>query len=91
MCTSALPASVVRDISLCTTLSIGACSLLLHVACWCVPVSVQVHFDCRFRGIDAVSSRYARTLGGNRTIAEVRPETAAQKAVVAAACAALVL
>jgi hypothetical protein len=36
-----------------------------------VPVLVQVHFDCRFRGIDAVSSRYARTLGGNRTIAEV--------------------
>jgi hypothetical protein len=32
----------------------------------------QVHFDCKFRGIDAVSSRYARTLGGNRTIAEVR-------------------
>jgi hypothetical protein len=25
-----------------------------------------------YRGIDAVSSRYARTLGGNRTIAEVR-------------------
>jgi peptidylprolyl isomerase len=32
---------------------------------------VTVHFDCVFRGIDAVSSRYARTLGGNRTIAEV--------------------
>eukprot|EP00879_Flechtneria_rotunda_P014870 GHRR01015537.1.p1 GENE.GHRR01015537.1~~GHRR01015537.1.p1 ORF type:complete len:230 (+),score=37.35 GHRR01015537.1:55-744(+) len=31
---------------------------------------VLVHFDCRFKGIDAVSSRYARTLGGNRTIAE---------------------
>eukprot|EP00878_Enallax_costatus_P011970 GHUV01012498.1.p1 GENE.GHUV01012498.1~~GHUV01012498.1.p1 ORF type:complete len:199 (+),score=18.12 GHUV01012498.1:141-737(+) len=31
---------------------------------------VSVHFDCKFRGIDAVSSRYARTLGGNRTIAE---------------------
>jgi len=30
----------------------------------------QVHFDCLYRGIDAVSSRYARTLGGNRTIAE---------------------
>lgn len=33
---------------------------------------LQVHFDCKFRGIDAVSSRYARTLGGNRTVAEVR-------------------
>lgn len=31
---------------------------------------VTVHFDCTYRGIDAVSSRYARTLGGNRTIAE---------------------
>jgi hypothetical protein len=31
----------------------------------------QVHFDCLYRGIDAVSSRYARTLGGNRTIAQV--------------------
>lgn len=30
----------------------------------------QVHFDAMYRGIDAVSSRYARTLGGNRTIAE---------------------
>lgn len=37
----------------------------------CALLAVQVHFDCRFRGIDAVSSRYARTLGGNRTIAEV--------------------
>jgi hypothetical protein len=34
-------------------------------------MSLQVHFDCRYKGIDAVSSRYARTLGGNRTIAEV--------------------
>lgn len=31
---------------------------------------VVVHFDCLFRGIDAVSSRSARLLGGNRTIAE---------------------
>eukprot|EP01023_Acetabularia_acetabulum_P019482 TRINITY_DN19935_c0_g1_i3.p3 TRINITY_DN19935_c0_g1~~TRINITY_DN19935_c0_g1_i3.p3 ORF type:complete len:169 (-),score=16.34 TRINITY_DN19935_c0_g1_i3:448-954(-) len=31
---------------------------------------VQVHFDCKFKGIDAVSSRAARLLGGNRTIAE---------------------
>jgi peptidylprolyl isomerase len=29
-----------------------------------------VHFDCVYRGVDAVSSRYARTLGGNRTVAE---------------------
>lgn len=32
--------------------------------------TVTVHFDCLYRGIDAVSSRYARTLGGNRTIAQ---------------------
>lgn len=32
--------------------------------------TVKVHFDCVYRGIDAVSSRYARTLGGNRTVAE---------------------
>lgn len=32
--------------------------------------TVSVHFDCLYRGIDAVSSRYARTLGGNRTVAE---------------------
>ncbi|GBF96750.1 peptidyl-prolyl cis-trans isomerase chloroplastic [Raphidocelis subcapitata] len=32
--------------------------------------TVTVHFDCLYRGIDAVSSRYARTLGGNRTVAE---------------------
>ena len=31
---------------------------------------VTVHFDCLFRGIDVVSSRSARLLGGNRTIAE---------------------
>jgi len=29
-----------------------------------------VHFTCRYRGLSAVSSREARTLGGNRTIAE---------------------
>lgn len=32
--------------------------------------TATVHFDCVYRGIDAVSSRYARTLGGNRTVAE---------------------
>mmetsp|Transcript_13403 Transcript_13403/g.33818 ORF Transcript_13403/g.33818 Transcript_13403/m.33818 type:complete len:247 (+) Transcript_13403:95-835(+) len=31
---------------------------------------VTVHYDCYFRGIDVVSSRSARLLGGNRTIAE---------------------
>jgi len=29
-----------------------------------------VHYDCKFRGLMAVSSREARLLGGNRTIAE---------------------
>eukprot|EP00899_Mesostigma_viride_P025549 jgi/Mesvir1/6179/Mv00868-RA.1 len=32
--------------------------------------AAQVHFDCYFRSIDVVSSRSARLLGGNRTIAE---------------------
>lgn len=32
---------------------------------------VQVHYDCKFRGLDVVSSRSARLLGGNRTLAEV--------------------
>ncbi|KXZ46062.1 hypothetical protein GPECTOR_47g337 [Gonium pectorale] len=31
---------------------------------------VVVHYDCLYRGIDVVSSRSARLLGGNRTIAE---------------------
>jgi peptidylprolyl isomerase len=31
---------------------------------------VVVHYDCMYRGIDVVSSRQARLLGGNRTIAE---------------------
>ena len=29
-----------------------------------------IHYTCRYRGLTAVSSREARTLGGNRTIAE---------------------
>ena len=33
---------------------------------------VTVHFDCKYRGLDVVSSRSARLLGGNRTLAEVR-------------------
>lgn len=31
---------------------------------------IVVHFDCIYRGLDVVSSRAARLLGGNRTIAE---------------------
>lgn len=31
---------------------------------------VTVHFDCMYKGIDVVSSRSARLLGGNRTISE---------------------
>lgn len=37
------------------------------------PPFPQVHFDCKFRGLSVVSTRSARTLGGNRTVAEVRP------------------
>lgn len=32
--------------------------------------SATVHFDCIYRGIDVVSSRSARLLGGNRSVAE---------------------
>ncbi|PNH10177.1 Peptidyl-prolyl cis-trans isomerase FKBP18, chloroplastic [Tetrabaena socialis] len=31
---------------------------------------IVVHYDCLYRGLDVVSSRSARLLGGNRTIAE---------------------
>lgn len=44
-------------------------------------VFVQVHFDCMYKGIDVVSSRQARLLGGNRTISEVRANPAVQKQV----------
>lgn len=37
----------------------------------------QVHYDCLYRGLDVVSSRSARLLGGNRTIAEVSGTVAA--------------
>lgn len=40
---------------------------------------VTVHYDCVFRGIDAVSSRSARLLGGNRTIAEPFTFTAGKR------------
>jgi len=35
-----------------------------------VPV-LQVHFDCMYKSLDVVSSRSARLLGANRSIAEV--------------------
>ena len=31
----------------------------------------QVHFDCMYRGITAVSSRESKLLAGNRSIAQV--------------------
>lgn len=46
-------------------------------------VSVQVHFDCMYKGIDVVSSRQARLLGGNRTISEVRAKPAGHKQIQA--------
>ena len=30
----------------------------------------QVHYDCVYKGLDVVSSRQSRLLGGNRTISE---------------------
>mmetsp|Transcript_7986 Transcript_7986/g.29185 ORF Transcript_7986/g.29185 Transcript_7986/m.29185 type:complete len:348 (-) Transcript_7986:845-1888(-) len=35
-----------------------------------VDMVAVLHYTCRYRGLTAVSSREARTLGGNRTIAE---------------------
>lgn len=32
---------------------------------------LQVHFDCMYKSLDVVSSRSARLLGANRSIAEV--------------------
>ena len=32
---------------------------------------MQVHFDCMYKSLDVVSSRSARLLGANRSIAEV--------------------
>lgn len=40
---------------------------------------VTVHFDCMYKGIDVVSTRSARLLGGNRTVAEPFEFTAAEK------------
>lgn len=34
---------------------------------FCCP---QVHYDCVYKGLDVVSSRQSRLLGGNRTISE---------------------
>ena len=34
---------------------------------------LQVHFDCMYKSLDVVSSRSARLLGANRSIAEVSP------------------
>jgi peptidylprolyl isomerase len=36
----------------------------------CVGAGAQLHYDCKYRGLLALSSREARLLGGNRTIAE---------------------
>lgn len=32
---------------------------------------MQVHFECKYRGLTVVSTLMARTLGGNRTVSEV--------------------
>ena len=37
---------------------------------------VTVHFDCMYKGIDVVSTRSARLLGGNRTVAEASGDAA---------------
>ena len=35
---------------------------------------VTVHFDCKYRGLDVVSSRSARLLGGNQLAKMVNPQ-----------------
>ena len=37
---------------------------------------MTVHFDCMYKGIDVVSTRSARLLGGNRTVAEASCDAA---------------
>ena len=45
---------------------------LLHaLSCETDNSRLQVHFDCMYRSLDVVSSRSARLLGANRSIAEV--------------------
>jgi hypothetical protein len=48
------------------------CSAAQGQGCKQCHTLVQVHFDCIYKGIDVVSSRQARLLGGNRTISEAR-------------------
>ncbi|KAK1304676.1 hypothetical protein QJS10_CPB11g02178 [Acorus calamus] len=36
--------------------------------------TVQVHFDCTYRGITAISSRESKLLAGNRSIAQAAPK-----------------
>eukprot|EP00210_Caulerpa_lentillifera_P003549 g3385.t1 len=46
---------------------------------------LKVHYDCKFRGIDVVSSRSARLLGGNRIVAEPLDFVAGEPIVVRSA------
>lgn len=48
-------------------------------------VNLQVHYDCRYRGIDVVSSRSARLLGGNRIIAQPLDFVAGEPVIVTTA------
>lgn len=44
----------------------ACCPMVTPLAC-----APQVHFECKYRSLTVVSSLSARTLGGNRTVAEV--------------------
>ncbi|KAG2449266.1 hypothetical protein HYH02_005423 [Chlamydomonas schloesseri] len=48
---------------------------------------IVVHYDCLYRGLDVVSSRSARLLGGNRTIAEPYEYTVGQPVYAASLAA----
>ena len=46
--------------------------LVAHDGCL-MSDSLQVHFDVKYKTLDVVSTRSARLLGGNRTVAEASP------------------
>ena len=46
-------------------------SMCMFLMCMSKGCAMQVHFDCMFKGLNVESTRSARLLGGNRSIAEV--------------------
>lgn len=48
----------------------------MNVASASYKLLLQVHFDVTYRTLDVVSTRSARLLGGNRSVAEVQKSSA---------------